>query len=164
MTKIQTQIKIEPATELDQTAILDLLTQNNLPIDGLSDHWSSTLVARANGSVIGSAALEVYDDGALLRSVAVTPAYRGKGLGHQLTEAALKLAQTNNITRVYLLTETAADFFPRFGFHAVERSQVPAGVQTSVEFTSACPASALAMELNVEKFFGDLKTDFEGRA
>ena len=39
-------------------------------------------------SVVGSAALEVYPDGALLRSVAVAPRAQGHGLGHGLTDAA----------------------------------------------------------------------------
>ena len=38
------------------------------------------------------------------------------------------------------LTTTADGYFPRFGFERIERSQVPATVRESVEFTSACPA------------------------
>jgi amino-acid N-acetyltransferase len=54
-------------------------------------------------------------------------------------------AQVHGVRRVFLLTETAADFFPRFGFRPVARTAVPAAVQQSVEFSSACPASALVM-------------------
>jgi amino-acid N-acetyltransferase len=87
----------------------------------------------------------MYDKAALLRSVAVDQARRGQGLGQQLTQAALSLAKQQGVTEVYLLTETAADFFPRFGFRPVSRAQVAPAVQGSVEFTTACPASALAM-------------------
>ena len=45
------------------------------------------------------------------------------------------------MTTVYLLTETASGFFPRFGFHPTHRAAVDLAVQQSVEFTSACPAS-----------------------
>src|SRR5690242_9116425 len=38
-------------------------------------------------------------------------------------------------------TETASDFFPRFGFRPTQRAAVDSAVQKSVEFTSACPAS-----------------------
>ena len=152
-----TQPTISSATEAEHNAVLNLLTQSNLPNDGLSDHWATTLVARVNGKVIGSAALEIYGAAALLRSVAVASEYRGEGLGNLLTEAALELAQTNNITHIYLLTETAADFFPKFGFNVVERAQVPADVKTSVEFTSACPESALAMELKLNDTVGEIK-------
>lgn len=96
---------------------------------------------------MGSAALELYGPAALLRSVAVRRDLRGTGLGRRLTEAALGLSRELGIEETYLLTETADRFFPRFGFRLVPRSEVPASVQRSVEFTSACPASARAMVL-----------------
>jgi arsenate reductase len=89
--------------------------------------------------------LELYADGALLRSVAVDPARQGRRLGHQLTEAALRLAQSHGADRVFLLTTTAERFFPKFGFEAIARAEVPASVQASVEFQSACPESAIVM-------------------
>jgi amino-acid N-acetyltransferase len=87
----------------------------------------------------------VYADGALLRSVAVAPGLQRKGIGHQLTEAALQLAQHLRVPAVYLLTNTAANFFPKFGFECIARADVPATVQQSIEFTSACCASAVVM-------------------
>lgn len=54
------------------------------------------------------------------------------------------------MTQVYLLTETAAEFFSRFGLSVVDRTQVPPAVSRSVEFTSACPENALAMVLRLE--------------
>src|SRR6185436_20434859 len=94
---------------------------------------------------IGSAALEVYPDGALLRSVAVAPESQRQGLGHELTAAAIRLAETLNVPALYLLTTTAEQFFPRFGFDRIARVDVPATVQASVEFTSACLTSATVM-------------------
>ncbi len=47
---------------------------------------------------------------------------------------------------MFLLTETAAHFFPRFGFRAISRGEVPESVRASLEFTTACPKSALVME------------------
>jgi amino-acid N-acetyltransferase len=116
----------------------------------LPPHVGTALVARLDGEVVGSAALEHYRDAALLRSVAVAPSIQGRGLGCRLTEAALQLARDLGVTRVYLLTETAAEFFPRFGFGVVDRAQVPPAVRRSAEFTSACPESALAMMLKLE--------------
>lgn len=143
-------VSIERANVDDLSAILELLARTDLPQEGLSDHLATTLVARADQTVIGSAALEPYGPAALLRSVAVDQAFRGQGLGQRLTQAALALAQQQGITHVYLLTETAAEFFPRFGFRPIARAQVPPAVQRSVEFTSVCPVSALAMELHLE--------------
>ena len=102
-----------------------------------------------DGAVVGSAALELYGASALLRSVAVQRDRRGRGLGRRLTGAALDLARRCGAVRVYLLTETADDFFPRFGFSPVARREVPPSVRGSVEFVSACPESARAMVCDV---------------
>jgi N-acetylglutamate synthase-like GNAT family acetyltransferase len=40
---------------------------------------------------------------------------------------------------------TAEHYFPAFGFAPVERDAVPAEIQDTLEFRSACPASAVAM-------------------
>ena len=136
---------IDRARGDDAPAVLRLLERNHLPLEGLTDWIATTLVARENGQIIGSAALELYPDGALLRSVAVAPEAQGKGLGQELTAAAIRLADTLNAPALYLLTTTAEQFFPKFGFERIARADVPATVQASVEFTSACPTSAIVM-------------------
>jgi amino-acid N-acetyltransferase len=108
------------------------------------------VVAREGARVVGTAALELYDDGALLRSVAVDTAFQGRRLGHRLTEAALTLARARGAGDVFLLTTTAETFFPRFGFEPIARSDVPASVQASIEFRFACPDSALVMRKAME--------------
>ena len=95
--------------------------------------------------VVGCAAIEPYDGAGLLRSVAVAEPQRGTGLGMRLTEAAIRLAEARGIRALYLLTETAAGFFPRFGFRPIPRDEVAPAVRQSIEFTRACPASAMAM-------------------
>jgi amino-acid N-acetyltransferase len=137
--------RIERARPEDTPDILRLLERNHLPLDGLLDHLTTTVVARQRERVIGSAALEVYPDGALLRSVAVAPDAHGLGLGHALTGAAIGMAEDVGAPAIYLLTTTAERFFPKFGFERITRVEVPASVQTSIEFTSACPASAVVM-------------------
>jgi amino-acid N-acetyltransferase len=142
-------ILVELATKKDLPDILSLLERSKLPQEGLASHVKTTLVARKAGRIVGSAALEVYGKEALLRSVSVEKLERNKGLGQQLTNAALDLARQHKVGTVFLLTETAGDFFPRCGFQRTSRSQVPSSIQQSVEFTSACPVSALVMMLNL---------------
>ena len=139
------KVHIEPASDADGPSILQLLQEAGLPIDGLLEHLHTAFVARDGAAIVGCAALEVYADGALLRSVAVSPTARGHGLGDRLTEAAITLAHSLRAPAVYLLTTTAESYFPRFGFVPMTREQVPAGVQQSIEFRSACPASAVVM-------------------
>jgi amino-acid N-acetyltransferase len=90
---------------------------------------------------VGSAGLECYGTVALLRSVAVAPHLRGNRLGERLILAALDLAGEHGIEVVYLLTATAQGFFPRFGFTALGRSEVP----PSAEWTTACASTAHVM-------------------
>ncbi len=144
---------IEAATDRDLPQVRSLLAQAHLPLDGVDDHVSTMLVARDGSRVVGTAALELHPDGALLRSVAVDPAEQGRRLGHQLTEAALRLATTHGAKAVFLLTTTADRFFPRFGFEQITRDDVPTSVRASVEFTSACPQSAIVMRKRLTEPF-----------
>ncbi|MGE3178327.1 MAG: arsenic resistance N-acetyltransferase ArsN2 [Vicinamibacterales bacterium] len=140
-----TNIVIEPASPRERDAVLDLLADQRLPTAGLSEHWETTLVARSGERVVGSAALELYGPGALLRSVAVAGDSRGHGLGRALTHAALELAARRGVSELFLLTTTAEDFFPKFGFQPIARAEVPEAVRQSIEFTAACPSSATVM-------------------
>jgi amino-acid N-acetyltransferase len=143
------EVSIGPASLEELPQVLKLLEEGGLPPDGLEDHLPTILVARLEERVVGSAALELHGPAALLRSVAVRRDLRRTGLGSRLTEAALRLSRELGAAEVYLLTETADHFFPRFGFRRIPRSEVPRSVRSSVEFTSACPASARAMALDL---------------
>lgn len=138
-------VRIEPATREDAGALLALMERAHLPTDGLSDHLDAALVARDGDRIVGSAAIEIYADGGLLRSVAVDADRRGTGLGARLTAAAIEDAERRALPALYLLTTTAEQFFPRFGFERIAREDVPSSVQASIEFRGACPASAIVM-------------------
>jgi amino-acid N-acetyltransferase len=138
-------VTLEPARPDDLAAIRALLERSHLPVAEIERHLTGAMVARDDRTVIGCAAIEQYDRAALLRSVAVDDGFRGQGLGVRLTDAALTAARARGVDTVYLLTETAADFFPRFGFRRIPRDQVNPAVRRSVEFTTACPEGAQAM-------------------
>jgi amino-acid N-acetyltransferase len=139
--------EIVPVQPADRPTLAALLSESGLPLDGLEDHLAATIVARDASAILGCAALEVYGTDALLRSVAVAAEHRGKGLGEALTAAAIARARQRGVRAIYLLTETAERFFPRFGFEETTREAVPDAVKASVEFTTACPASATVMVL-----------------
>jgi N-acetylglutamate synthase-like GNAT family acetyltransferase len=138
-------IRIDRATRADTSALLVLMQRSHLPTDGLAEHLDAAFVARDGDRVVGSAAIEIYADGGLLRSVAVDADRRGAGLGARLTSAAIADAERRALPALYLLTTTAERFFPRFGFEPIARDDVPASVQASIEFRGACPASAVVM-------------------
>jgi amino-acid N-acetyltransferase len=140
---------VGPGTPGDLPAILNLLRRSKLPTEGLEHHIQTTLIARLENGVVGCAAIERYGSAGLLRSVAVDERHRGTGLGQALTRAALELARAYRLKTVYLLTETAAEFFPKFGFQTVARDAVDSAVKQSIEFTKLCPSSATAMRLDL---------------
>ena len=146
-------VSIEPARADDGPAILRLLSAAALPVDGVLDRLDTAVVARAGGRLVGCAALEIYRDGALLRSVAVDAAARGQGIGTRVTSAALDLARARGVRVVYLLTTTAEGFFPRFAFEPIDRQHMPASVQASEEFQSACPSTAIVMRKTLTDYF-----------
>jgi amino-acid N-acetyltransferase len=136
---------IDRAQPEDLAHVLVLLERHGLPVDGASTMGDSLVVARLDGRIVGAAGLELFAEGALLRSVVVEASVQGQGLGQRLTKAALALALARNERTVFLLTTTADRFFPRFGFERITREDVPESVRQSVEFQSACPASAIVM-------------------
>jgi amino-acid N-acetyltransferase len=107
------------------------------------------VVAVADDGIVGAAGVEVYGRSGLLRSVAVDPAWRGRGLGMQLTRERLAWAEARGLDTVYLLTTTAAGFFPRLGFAPVDRDAVPATVRESTQFAGVCPSTAAVLALRI---------------
>ncbi len=140
------------AVKEDLPAVFSLLEEAGLPEDGLWEHRGTILVAREGCEVVGSAALELHGEAALLRSVAVRRELRGRGLGRELCGGTLQLASQHGVKVVYLLTEGGEDFFARLGFRQVSRVEVEQAspeVSRTVEFVSACPESAQAMVLSL---------------
>ena len=130
----------------------DLLRAAGLHADDLGHHEPTTVwTAMANGRIAGAATLEQYECYGLLRSVVVAEPHRGHGWARLLTENALSAARKEELVAVYLLTETAADYFFGLGFVAIGRQAVPPIVRQSTEFADLCPDTAIAMvrELHV---------------
>lgn len=136
---------IRVAEPSDRLHVEALLLAEGLPLDGVADHFESYFVLEDGGRIVGAAGLELYGSAALLRSVVVATHAKRAGLGSLLTERALEEARARGAENVYLLTTTAEDFFPRFGFEPVARDDVPIAVRSSREFQGACPASAVVM-------------------
>jgi len=139
-------VTIRHAQAVDWPGIRRLVDAAGLPPDGLADSHVVIVAARAN-RIVGTAALERHGEGDatayLLRSVAVDDSERGSGIGAGLVRRILEDVPT--AAPVALLTETAADFFPRFGFVAIDRADLPASLAASPELHGACPASAQAL-------------------
>jgi arsenite methyltransferase len=134
----------------DVAAVEELLAAAELPLAGVRDWAERFVVAESGGRLVGVAGLEAHGRDGILRSVAVDPSARGSGLGSRLTARIIAAARQSGLRRLYLLTTTAEGYFPRHGFRPIPRDTAPPAVQRSVEFSEACPASAVAMVLELE--------------
>ena len=98
----------------------------------------------------GTVALEVFGDDAILRALAVSPDARGAGYGWMLADMAISLARWRGVRRIYLLTESASDFFAaKFGFRVVDRSTLGKQVATSESFMRPATVDQVAMRVDL---------------
>ena len=139
-------MQIRAATPDDLSAVEQLLVTNGLPIDGVDENFRTFIVAEDGDGIAGVVGIERYGPTALLRSAAVSPNSRGSGIGTRLVKTILERAAADGVEDVYLLTTTAADYFPRFGFTQTPRSDAPEQLSASQEFQGACPATAVLMK------------------
>lgn len=148
-----TEAVIRPATSDDRVAIERLLVDAALPTDGIAEllagHPDDFFVAEVNDGarqIVGAGGLETCCDDALLRSVVVQPEWRSRGVGNELVRRIVYHAESRGLRALYLLTLTAEHYFPKFGFERIERGSVPREIAETVEFTSACPDTAVVMK------------------
>jgi N-acetylglutamate synthase-like GNAT family acetyltransferase len=143
-------VVIERTRDADRPAIEALLRANGLPLDGLRQALPLSVAARDEGRIVGCAAVEAYGTAGLLRSVCVAESHRSTGIGRSLVAEAEALAAGTGIDELFLLTETAAAWFPRLGYVAAARDEAPADMAASPEFVSACPVGAAVFRKRLE--------------
>jgi amino-acid N-acetyltransferase len=140
------QLAIRGGQPADVPAVRSLLEAAGLPTADLTEARGLQMwVAEASDSLLGVIALEPFGSQALLRSLAIAPEYRKRGLGQKLVARVEHEAKAQGIERLVLLTETAETFFLRLGYEATDRSDVRDKVKQSAEFRSLCPVSAVCM-------------------
>ena len=102
-----------------------LLEKNLVTLyESVQEFW----VAELDGAVVGCGALHVlWSDLGEVRTVAVDPAVKGRGIGHAIVGRLLQMARELELKRLFVLTfETA--FFGRHGFTEIEGTPVTAEV------------------------------------
>lgn len=130
--------RLRPATTADLPRVEDLLVEAGLITAGVAEHINHFLIAEEEGRIVASVGLERYGAQALLRSVAVAPPYRNRGLARTLVSHILAEVAEQQIREVYLLTTTASGYFRRFGFEPVNREDVAEPVRASEEYGECC--------------------------
>jgi len=138
------------ASPSDETAVRQLLAASGLPSADISMDRHDLILASSRQRIIGCVALESYGEAALLRSFAVTPDLRGRGVGTALYDRVLARAALRGARTAYVLTTTAERFCSERGFEKMERAAVPAAIAASAEFRTLCPATAVCMRRRLD--------------
>ncbi|SPX95343.1 acetyltransferase, N-acetylglutamate synthase [Mycolicibacterium chubuense] len=102
-----------------------LLEKNLVTLyESVQEFW----VAELDGEVIGCGALHVlWSDLGEVRTVAVHPKVRGRGVGHAIVDQLLAVAKELRLQRIFVLT-FEVEFFGRHGFAEIEGTPVTAEV------------------------------------
>lgn len=112
---------VRKARSDDVDAILAVVNTNTDRLlgrdrDEIAQLLDTFWVAEVDGHVVGCCCLEVYSPKiAELRSLAVLPEYRGRGLGAALTDVAVEDAKRRGIPQVLVVTSNR-EFFERRSF------------------------------------------------
>jgi UDP-N-acetylmuramate: L-alanyl-gamma-D-glutamyl-meso-diaminopimelate ligase len=142
---------IRPAKRTDMPAVRQVLEEVGLAAEpARDDAFPSFFVLSNERGVVGCVALDVLGDDAILRALAVHPDARGTGYGWMLADMAVSQARWRGVRRIYLVTQTASDFFAsKFGFRIVDRSTLSKQVAASETFTADRGAGLVAMRLDL---------------
>ena len=90
--------------------------------DRIRDFWVAT---DRQGMVVGCVAMRIWwHDLAEVRSLAVDPKTRRRGVGRALVEHCIEEARSLQIPKVFALTYQA-EFFRRIGFERVDKAELP---------------------------------------
>ncbi|MFX0124264.1 MAG: arsenic resistance N-acetyltransferase ArsN2 [Candidatus Hodarchaeota archaeon] len=138
-------VEISKASDQDLESVYSLLKLVDLPIEGVADNFHNFFVAWERNQLQGCAGIEIYKDVGLIRSVAVHPSSQGRGLGQKLVETIHRYSVEKGLNEIYLLTETAQEFFSKQNYVVIPRDEADDKVKQSIEFISLCPVSAVCM-------------------
>ena len=114
-------------------------------------HWQTFVVARDGKTLVGCGGSEAYANAALIRSIAVDPMHRRRGVARMIVRHLLDRLSARGIREFYLLTTTAQDYFKKRGFKKCDRDEVHPQLLASREFQDACPKTATVMRLVMQR-------------
>ena len=128
------------------SGVKQLLTSAGLPTEDLTDgHCEQFFYLGSADTPSGLIGLELFDDVALLRSLAVAEDLRHAGAGSALVTHAEQVARAAGVRTIYLLTTTAEKFFAKRGYVRATRESAPPAIRATPEFAGICPASSAFM-------------------
>ena len=138
------------ASTTDLPTICSLLSEHNLPDSDVNEHIESFVVVEQNNNIIGLGGLEICSDTtALLRSVVVEANHQNKGIATKIVQFLIAKASARKIKSLYLITESAVNYFGKFKFVVQDRSNAPDTIMQTKQFGELCPNTATLMLLKI---------------
>jgi amino-acid N-acetyltransferase len=153
-------LRIRHATLNDVQTIVELVNHYatmgemlHRSFNQIAQNIRNYVVADDDGNVIGCGALDIaWGDLAEIRSLAITEAYQGKGVGSRIVRALMRDAQELGVKNVFCLTYKP-QFFERFGFRVVEKQTLPHKVWTFCIDCDKFPVcDEVALQVSVEEW------------
>ena len=116
------EYSLRPATAADATTIRRIIAIVRINPTGLN--WRRfTLAVGREGTIIGCGQLKPHGDGSLeLASIAVLPAWRGKGIARLIIE---RLLQEHQGTLYLTCRSPLGPLYQKFGFEAITPAEMP---------------------------------------
>lgn len=146
---MSTTIQFKRAIAADYPALTTLLSTHKLPIADINKELPHFILAKNENQVVGSIGLDKYGTIGLLRSLSTDSLFQQQGIASKLVEELISLCKSEGIEVLYLLTETAKNFFEKRGFSAADRSTAPEPIKNTREFTELCASTAVLMKKEV---------------
>ena len=140
-------LTIRAARKADVEAVCQLLDTVGLITDGVAEHIGTYVVAFEGDRLVACGGSEAYQYAALIRSIAVLPDYRGRGLGRRIVRELLDRLSSHGLREFYLLTIDADAYFRKRGFKPIDRDEIHPQLLESAELKGACPDTAICMRL-----------------
>ena len=132
-----------PLAVWEREGLAAALRKANLPADDVTAAGALFWRFSTDDDVpAGFGGLEIYGADALMRSVVTLPPLRGRGIGAAIISGLEAEARLAKCKSVYVLTTTAQRLFEKLGYATLDRSQAPAAIRGTTQFTSLCPDSA----------------------
>ncbi len=104
------------AIEADVQRMTALIAAAALPAVFITEFLEGFVVAERDGEVVACGGVEQYEACAVIRSVVVDPAARGRGIGLEIAAMLMEMARSARASDVYLFTAEAHAFWSRLGF------------------------------------------------
>ena len=139
------KIKYREAEKSDIRRIREWLDSFSLPSIDVDGKAQKIFVAECDGKLVAIGGIEKLGDIALIRSIVVAPEHRKNGIASNIYQLLEKYARNLEIKGLYLITESAKEYFQNLGFNDLERKAAPCLIKQTSQFSKLCPSSATVM-------------------